>query len=357
MNIWDAARNGDIKRIDTLIKEGVNIDSTDPEYGSTPLMFAAQNSNSTSSLETVKFLLDRGADVNFKNKNSNTALILSADLSNTTSSLETVKMLLDRGADPNVKNKNGSTVLIILVWKTNSTSSLETVKLLLDRGADINLENDNGWTPLSLAASYSNTTGSLETVKLLLDRGADVNFKTKTGWTALMDTVKNSDKTGSLNAIKLLLKYGADPFEDIKCPTDECSEIIEKARWERLSNRDKQMASKYNQQIPISKDVWLIIMRHKRQQQLCSNLSSNKNKDLLKYFALELEIPLEQIQNMTKGQLCGIVSKQISYRDYNKLSKEYSQDITKLLVVARSYGIDVSKPLNQIMNDLAIIFQ
>lgn len=76
MNIWDAALNGDIKRIDTLLKEGVNIDSTDPKYRSTPLMFAAERSNSTSSLETVKYILDRGADVNFKNsKNGRTALM------------------------------------------------------------------------------------------------------------------------------------------------------------------------------------------------------------------------------------------------------------------------------------------
>lgn len=72
MNLIVAARNGDIFTINKLLDEGAdpNIWSVDPynniNNNRLPLVVAARNSNTTSSLETVKLLLDRGADPNLK---------------------------------------------------------------------------------------------------------------------------------------------------------------------------------------------------------------------------------------------------------------------------------------------------
>jgi ankyrin repeat protein len=429
MNIWEAAENGNIERINTLLEKGTNIDSKEVEKGWTSLMTAVTFSNTTSSLKTVKFLLEKGANPNLQNKkgwtplassarNSNTsssletvrllleykadpnivdgdkytalirasmntsgdssletvklllekganinyitdtgvsALVVACRFSNSTSSLETVRFLLENGADPNL-SKGNNFPLLISALNTNNGSSLETVILLLENGADINKKAEDGYTSLMAASTVTSTTSSLETVRLLLEQGADPNLKINKGSSTLMLAVNNINKGGSLETIKLLLEYRADPFEQILCPTDECTKLINSTRWERLSLRDKQTAAKYNQQIPISKDVWLLIMRYKRQKQLCSNLSSEQNKEVLKYFALELEIPLEQTQNMTKGQLCGIISRQIIYKDYDKIISEKRGDKMKLLEVANKYGIDITKPLDQIMTDLAKIF-
>jgi hypothetical protein len=54
------------------------------------------------------------------------------------------------------------------------------------------------------------------------------------------------------------------------------------------------------------KDIWGLILLRKRQQQLCTILSSEKNKEVLKYFAMELNIPVTE--NMTKANLCGLIS-------------------------------------------------
>ena len=62
MDIFQAARDGNIPRIETLLKQGVDVNSKIGLNKLTPLWKAVRYSNKTSSLETVKFLLDKGAD-------------------------------------------------------------------------------------------------------------------------------------------------------------------------------------------------------------------------------------------------------------------------------------------------------
>ncbi len=56
---------------------------------------------------------------------------------------------IDKGMDVNAKEKDGSTVLMAAgrSWSGN----LEVVKLLIDKGADVNAKNKKGETALSLA--------------------------------------------------------------------------------------------------------------------------------------------------------------------------------------------------------------
>ena len=191
-----------------------------------------------------------------------------------------INALLDKGADINYKdNWKGETILMSAVTQTSRGSSIEIIKLLLQRGADVNaINNTNGKTSLMLAARYSNTTGNLETVTVLLEHGAD-------------PFVINDEKRSAIDY----------------CPTNICKEIIGKDIWKKLYSSDKLMIEKLNKEIMLSKDIWEIIMLQKRQQQLCKNLTSSKNREILVYFALELGIPVDI--NMTKARLCEIISK------------------------------------------------
>ena len=90
---------------------------------------------------------------------------------------ETVKLLLDKGADVNMKTDNGETALI----EASENGHIEVVKLLLDKGADVNAKDNYGNTSLILASSY----GYHEVVSILLENGADVNAITNSGYTAL----------------------------------------------------------------------------------------------------------------------------------------------------------------------------
>ena len=76
---------------------------------------------------------------------------------------------MDRGADLDAKERKGNTALHIAAHHGYK----ETCAVLLDNGANFAAKDDNGWTALHHAA----VMGQLETCALLLDRGADLNAR------------------------------------------------------------------------------------------------------------------------------------------------------------------------------------
>jgi ankyrin repeat protein len=79
--------------------------------------------------------------------------------------LESVRVLLDRGADPNSLTTEGGSALY---WAA-SNGHLEVVALLLKRGADVNVVRQCGWSPLT-AAIYN---GHEELAERLVEAGAN----------------------------------------------------------------------------------------------------------------------------------------------------------------------------------------
>lgn len=113
-------------------------------------------------------------------------------------SVETIKLLLKKGADLNAKDNDGWHPLQLAAKR----GDVEIVRLLLENGAKVNATNDYGATALESAAYR----GYVDIVKLLVENGANVNAKDKYKLTPLMLAAEN----GNTNAIKLLLKNGAD---------------------------------------------------------------------------------------------------------------------------------------------------
>src|SRR4051812_35955549 len=87
---------------------------------------------------------------------------------------ETVKELLDRGADPDTKNSQGFPLLLLVA------KDLEFMQMFLDAGADIDI-TCGGWTTL-MRAAYD---GKDEIVRFLIKAGASLDHKAKDGRTAL----------------------------------------------------------------------------------------------------------------------------------------------------------------------------
>ncbi|KAJ7863215.1 ankyrin repeat-containing domain protein [Mycena leptocephala] len=160
-----------------LLKSGADVNLEGGRYGS-----ALTVASYVGKLETVRFLLDRGADVNLKGGNmavhwqpppvvaswrpGEYGSALAAAAASYSGKLETVRLLLDRGADVNLKGgKYGSALAAVSYW-----GHLEIVRLLLDRGADVNLKGGEYGSALAAASSC----GKLETIHL---RGADVNLQ------------------------------------------------------------------------------------------------------------------------------------------------------------------------------------
>lgn len=132
-------------------------------------------------VETVKLLLDSGANIEATDEYRGPPLLDAAGYAQT----ETVRYLLDRGANLNARDKGGSTALISASCEcavATMNDAYDAVELLLDRGSDVNAHSDDGTTALMNAAGGF---GGSAIVKLLLERGADPRARDSKGNTAL----------------------------------------------------------------------------------------------------------------------------------------------------------------------------
>jgi ankyrin repeat protein len=185
----EAVRSSDTKAVERIISADPALIQAKDRAGSTALHHAA----GFGSLQTIKLLLDKGADPNAANRRKSTPLFWAI------SDEAKVRMLLDRGADLNASQSEGRTPLYQAALLGNGMPML---RLLLDKGANANAKAITGTTPLMAAAGR----GNVEAMRLLIDKGADVNAKSAAGGTALMSAAG----AGSLEGVKLLLQKGAD---------------------------------------------------------------------------------------------------------------------------------------------------
>ena len=233
----------DLAKVDLLVEKGTDVNARSKQ-GRTPLLIAAAHSGN---FEVVKFLVEHGASLsNHKSaaeehsaaapapsglpasrKTESSVLAEAADANDT----ETVRYLIDKGADVDARNKDGDTPLLLAA----SYGNVEIVKLLLAKGADFNavdagsMRVKNGpialgnFTPLLYAAAYA----GYDTVKILLDAGAKVNAQDVRGMTPLMLAI-GTDRP-DVGVIRLLLKRGADA--NVKSKAGETA-----ADWARKFN-------------------------------------------------------------------------------------------------------------------------
>jgi len=115
-----AAKDGDIKRVEALLNEGANVNAV-VTPGLSPLHEAVFND---ASLDIVRLMLNRGADVNKKSCGDGWAM-----------------------------DCNCGTPLYIAACKGNT----KTVKLLLDHGADVSIVHYDKKTPLRIAQEHGQT--------------------------------------------------------------------------------------------------------------------------------------------------------------------------------------------------------
>ena len=188
-NLYTAIRSNDLQRLKALLDEGVSANTEGPNK-ITPLMDAA----AIGSVDAMKMLIERRADVNAVNTYGSTALMWSV------TDAKKVRLLLDHGADVNVAARSGRTPLIVAAF---ANPSADVVRMLLAKGANVTVMDQRKVTPLN-AATFGNDTA---TIRLLLDANADVNTAdTFIGLTPLMNAAGNRN----LSAVKLLLAKSAN---------------------------------------------------------------------------------------------------------------------------------------------------
>ncbi|MEN8259076.1 MAG: ankyrin repeat domain-containing protein [Pseudomonadota bacterium] len=155
-------------------------------------------------IETIKFLLDLGADVDAKSELGRTPLF-SAVINRRP---DLAKLFLENGADPNSRcvcsGIGGDWTPLTYTTRNYSYkhTGKDLIDLLLAGGADANLARKDGRTPLMLAASR----GDLQFVQTLLKAGANINARSETGQTVLVYAARS----GREDVLAALLSSGAD---------------------------------------------------------------------------------------------------------------------------------------------------
>jgi ankyrin repeat protein len=161
------------------------------------------------SLENIKVLLDKGANVNQQTSNGNTVFFYLLDemigKQINEGDLSILELLFSYGADVNMINVDGITPLIYAI---KENFDIRIIKLFLKHGCNVNFQNFEGYTPLMFATIQNIVVNNIPIIKLLLENGAEVHLQTKIKDTVIHKAIKNrTDNT--IEILDLFLQYGA----------------------------------------------------------------------------------------------------------------------------------------------------
>ena len=165
-NLIAAACYGNIRDLREFLSLGADINTVTKD-GYTPLMYAAIFNTP----ETVKFLIDNGADLKAKNFQRQTVLQLIISSECRPSHPGVIHELVKAGADVNYLYDGESTLLMIAACECCYDDQGQIAAELIKSGADINFTRHDGETALTLAYKAKN----FGTVRVLLAAGADIS--------------------------------------------------------------------------------------------------------------------------------------------------------------------------------------
>src|SRR5207249_1568374 len=109
-------------------------------------------------LDMVQYLLDHGADPNYRNIYGDSPINWATGRCGTGVIME----LLRRGANPNVEGKDFGLVLNRMI-ESQCKDRMKTIKALLAKGADPSLPDKHGKSPIAVATAE----GDIEVYELL----------------------------------------------------------------------------------------------------------------------------------------------------------------------------------------------
>ncbi|HZS45652.1 MAG TPA: sigma-70 family RNA polymerase sigma factor [Blastocatellia bacterium] len=209
IELLKAARTGDLPRVKELLEQNPRLVGAKDPLGNTALILAV-NSGHNEIAELLynagvrpdiyeaasigrtdlvaEFIKDESSAIDQYSREGFTPLGLAAHFGH----VETAKFLIDQGADVNVVSRHplGVTPLHAALFG----KKIDTALLLLDHGANVNAQRGggswprSGWTALHYAAAF----GFIDLVQRLINLGADLNIEDNEGKTPLRVAIEEN---------------------------------------------------------------------------------------------------------------------------------------------------------------------
>lgn len=264
VELAEAAVIGDIKRIETLVSRGVDVNSKGKK-GMTPLIYTVflmakrQDYEDSvgvppplkecpkTSIEGFQHLLILGADPNMQQTEWGQSAISYASYLRKSS--EYLKLVIAHGGNPNIRRQVPLNTPTSTYPNTEPTPiydaingrSSENAQILIKAGADVsNVRNSYGWTPLMSAAVIK----SFGVMYVLLEADADFSAKDPMGYSVanyLLESEVYNPKSKSFKSRKkcfeFMEKKGID-FEE---------EALKAAEIDRQRDENPSSSSRYHE--------------------------------------------------------------------------------------------------------------
>lgn len=191
-------KKGNAEKVREILEASPNkgadfINKIDIEDRRTALFYASIIPNEEISLETMKVLVDYGANINYKDGLKQTIAYYMARFGK----VKSLEFLIAHGGSFDDNDNFGQSPL----YYASREGQLEAVKILVEKGANVNKLDTMSQTALFYAARE----GRLEVCRFLIDKGANVNQIDNTRYTPLYW----AKKSGHNEVVKLLLERGA----------------------------------------------------------------------------------------------------------------------------------------------------
>lgn len=178
LELREAAKKGDLSKVNTILGETPALVNAKDKSGVTPLKDAAKYGHK----DVVEHLLTKGANVNVKDGEGVTPLCSAAANGRT----EVAQLLIAKGADVNAQSNTGLSALHYAAVNGHK----DVAEILITSGADVNHKDRNAVSILHMAAYRGHKDISI----LLINKGAAVNVKDGDGDTPLASATKKRHK-------------------------------------------------------------------------------------------------------------------------------------------------------------------
>ncbi|MDR1485491.1 MAG: ankyrin repeat domain-containing protein [Planctomycetaceae bacterium] len=180
---------GNFDFVKFLVDRGANVTITE-YYGDNILHHAAYYEPT---LEIIKLLVEKGADVKAKNHDGRTPLYNFLITPQTDEKLKIIKYLIDKGENINERNYDGMLPIQTLVdsglWRTNHA----TLKYLITNGEKVDWSKDSEIHANPISAAAQRNLATFEVVKYFVENGASLSDVDQEGQTPLHRVVQQKD--------------------------------------------------------------------------------------------------------------------------------------------------------------------